>query len=537
MALQRRKLLAQGLSIGYGLDTIPADSGGSLVGDKIGIHSFMYGFYNAMDFGAKVNGTTDDSAAIQLAIDTAAAAGGGTVYLPAGTYKLSTQNVDSTDGFQQGYNIQLKDNIHLMGAGRGRTILQSGVADANIIYCSRKTNVSVSHLTTDGAGVSNNSDGVKMLGVTRYLVFDVECKAGRGGFQNIGCTEGVLDSCWALNQVDDSFANTSFGFSVGSDARDTTLRKVQLVNCVSVNSQTHGYQFFQNTATTQKYISATNCIADTQGFIGFRLSDSAPILTNCRAFSGLVGLHCVTTNGAQIINFRAEANNQEGIRLSGAQRTKLIGCTAIDNSVSGSGLYNNMLLEDTAGVGCTNNQVIGGTYGNSTVAVGGNYGIGYGTSPLSELNQFVGPEVYNNVAGTIDGLKDNDVYAFASPDELCRVGGLFQLSGVLTPTALSGDVDDYDPPGLATASVLRIGLGGSARSMTGLMGGVSGRVIYIANIDTTASADLTLVHDSGLSGVTSRFYGAGNADVVVRNNGAALAVFDATSNHWRVAAI
>lgn len=41
MALQRRKILKQMLNRGYGTDTVPADGGGSLTGDKVGIHTFL----------------------------------------------------------------------------------------------------------------------------------------------------------------------------------------------------------------------------------------------------------------------------------------------------------------------------------------------------------------------------------------------------------------------------------------------------------------------------------------------------------------
>ena len=55
--------------------------------------------YNVKDYGAKGDGKTIDSPAINKAIEAASSAGGGTVVLPAGEY-LS-------------YSIRLKDNIHL----------------------------------------------------------------------------------------------------------------------------------------------------------------------------------------------------------------------------------------------------------------------------------------------------------------------------------------------------------------------------------------------------------------------------------------
>jgi polygalacturonase len=58
------------------------------------------GFYNVRSFGATGDGKTLDHTAINKAIDACAEAGGGTVYLPAGTYLSGS--------------IRLKSNIHLL---------------------------------------------------------------------------------------------------------------------------------------------------------------------------------------------------------------------------------------------------------------------------------------------------------------------------------------------------------------------------------------------------------------------------------------
>ncbi|MDP4285299.1 MAG: glycosyl hydrolase family 28-related protein [Bacteroidota bacterium] len=65
-------------------------------------------FYNVKDYGAKGNGKNLDSKAINKAIDVAAAAGGGTVYFPAGNYLSVT--------------IHLKSNIALY-LDQGATII------------------------------------------------------------------------------------------------------------------------------------------------------------------------------------------------------------------------------------------------------------------------------------------------------------------------------------------------------------------------------------------------------------------------------
>ena len=67
-------------------------------------------FYNVKDFGAKGDGVNIDGSAINKAIDEAANAGGGTVYLPAGSYVSGS--------------IHLKSNIRLF-LDQGATLIAS----------------------------------------------------------------------------------------------------------------------------------------------------------------------------------------------------------------------------------------------------------------------------------------------------------------------------------------------------------------------------------------------------------------------------
>src|SRR5215475_16223054 len=70
--------------------------------------------YNIRDFGAKGDGTTLDTAAVQSAIDTCAGDKGGTVLVPAGNFVVGT--------------LELKSNVTLHLAAQGR-LLGSGSAD------------------------------------------------------------------------------------------------------------------------------------------------------------------------------------------------------------------------------------------------------------------------------------------------------------------------------------------------------------------------------------------------------------------------
>jgi polygalacturonase len=95
------------------------------------------GVFNVRDFGARGDGVALDSAALNKAIKTSAAAGGGTVYLPAGTYLSGT--------------LHLKSNVTLW-IDSGATILGSpNLAD----YASS---------TVPTAGVPANREGALIEG-------------------------------------------------------------------------------------------------------------------------------------------------------------------------------------------------------------------------------------------------------------------------------------------------------------------------------------------------------------------------------------
>lgn len=68
--------------------------------------------FSVLDYGAAGDGVADDTVEIQAAIDAAEAAGGGVVYIPRGTYPISSSLVN--DG----------QKVRIVGAGIGQTIIK-----------------------------------------------------------------------------------------------------------------------------------------------------------------------------------------------------------------------------------------------------------------------------------------------------------------------------------------------------------------------------------------------------------------------------
>lgn len=121
-------------------------------------------------------------------------------------------------------------------------------------------------------------------------------------------------------------------------------------------------------------------------------------------------------------------------------------------------------------------------------------------------------------AGTGDPA---DIVADADDKSLFRAGGAVSFdylrkltksvlfTGLLTPAVLTANQDNYNPTGMADASVLILEADGLATyTISGIAGGSSGRLLIIRNI--TASGDsfpgITLLSDGAGSTATNRFY-------------------------------
>lgn len=107
------------------------------------------------------------------------------------------------------------------------------------------------------------------------------------------------------------------------------------------------------------------------------------------------------------------------------------------------------------------------------------------------------------------------------------IAGTMALTGVISPSQITSNQNDYNPTGLSTASVLRIN-SDAARDITGLQGGSSGRVVMLHNV---GSFPITL-KDSVTS--TAAYQFALNSDIVIGADQSVQLQYDATSSRWRL---
>ena len=99
---------------------------------------------SVMAFGARGDGTTDDRAAFQAAID-AATSGAGELYVPPGTYMISAVE-------RGAFGLVIRGKLHLRGAGQDQTVLQqaAGVGPSVRLINVSGDGVVIEDLTLDG---------------------------------------------------------------------------------------------------------------------------------------------------------------------------------------------------------------------------------------------------------------------------------------------------------------------------------------------------------------------------------------------------
>lgn len=147
------------------------------------------------DFAATGDGVTDDTSAIQAAIDSLSA---GVVYIPSGTYL-----VDS---------LTLKETVAIRGANDGSTILMARSNSINILTMeatsATKTHVDISNIKFDGNGKTSVTavylNGVSSSNRISYVRLE--------NLHVTGCNEGLHLYYCANTNIDQCFVTgTTFG--------------------------------------------------------------------------------------------------------------------------------------------------------------------------------------------------------------------------------------------------------------------------------------------------------------------------------------
>ncbi len=102
------------------------------------------------------------------------------------------------------------------------------------------------------------------------------------------------------------------------------------------------------------------------------------------------------------------------------------------------------------------------------------------------------------------------------------------LSGVIGPPQITANQNDYNPTGVAAASVLQL-TSDALRTISGLAGGAEGRVVSLINI---GSQPIALSDESTSSSAANRFTLGGTLTITAKQ--AAMLRYDGTAARWRL---
>jgi hypothetical protein len=105
-------------------------------------------------------------------------------------------------------------------------------------------------------------------------------------------------------------------------------------------------------------------------------------------------------------------------------------------------------------------------------------------------------------------------------------GGL-RWDSFISPTQLTANANDYNPTGLNNTTVLRL-TSDASRSITGITGGISGRILNLLNVGAN---DIVLSNADTNSATTNRFLL--NSNITISPNQGITLQYDGTSQRWR----
>lgn len=289
----------------------------------------MATIFNVKDYGAVGNGRTDDTTALQAAIDAAAAAGGGTVYIPDGRYNVSTQS--------PGTVLVLKDNVHLQGQSRLVTIQldeKTSTGDIDGIIHISGTNASAQNISVDGFTPYNGEvsawsigDGIKVtldrISANNATGFGIDLRAEGSQVQ---LTNSRFDSNDGGGIVAAGLVNSTLSDDVVQDNGGTGLDVT-------------------GPLTVLDFASSYN--SDGIVLHGDAQGRTAILQAGLSVSNGANGIVIDNAQGAVVDHLRVFENYRSGITVTNSENTRIVSNEITSDAQYGT--WPEILLEDSIG--------------------------------------------------------------------------------------------------------------------------------------------------------------------------------------------
>lgn len=341
-------------------------------------------FINVKTYGATGDGTTDDTAAIQAAIN-AVPSTGGTVLLPAGTYRVTSMLTIDTDNtvlsgvgaasVLQAPNTALGINIIQIGNG-STTRAQCGVRDLRITATAQKTGGVGIHLTKcfkirlQNLHIEKQYRSLQFSNTTEVWLSASDIRDTKE--HGLLISNDVMSGFdWYITDcVFDNPDVTNVGSGIHWDGGETLV--VSGVDLLRFNT---GLYINPTNGRESRFGFLTNAIMDTSIDNNVHISNNGTgntvglTFTNC--WSGTAGNYGVLIDrpggglvqGVRWLGGKIFHNGLAGFRLAGGQDVHISDCDIIGNSQTVSGSRHGVEVAANVSEFSVKGCRIGGGYG------------------------------------------------------------------------------------------------------------------------------------------------------------------------------
>lgn len=425
-------------------------------------------------YGAVGDDVTDDTAAMQAALNV-----GGLIYVPAGTYKLTSA-------------LTLRSDTIITGAGSNLSVLHQASTSMHCLSGSAVRRIGIRDLWLKGPS-SGSGDGL-------HLVKGINANVPYISVQSVAVTNFGNDAISIENPIVSNLrvvvANTNgrYGFNLfGTGGAGTSC---SLSACYALSSTTAGYRLFNMT-----YTAFMGCAADSNP-IGYLIDSCEGVsLLGCGAESNTTnGFKVTGGNGVTLLNPWVNDNRDVGIYITGSanaviingsvEHTPNVSATSYIKTDTGSHVTINSCVNVTA------NSLAAAT--TTTADAAGNM-----TTPGS-LYGLPGPASHNLIAWNADPMTctasgtatNGSVYLMKLHIPIAvTIGTIYWAvaTAAVTPTAGQNEIGLFNAAGTKLTSVnidtasTSIGLKGTTIPAQLLAAGAVAFVALILNAATPAT--------------------------------------------------
>lgn len=413
------------------------------------------GPFSVKAYGAKGDGTTDDTTACQAAITAAINAGGGTVFFPVGTYLLSAALTVTASGIALRGDVRADTDNDLGSVLKAK----SAFAGANLVKVSQSgtptqplTGITVSGLTFDG----NSKTGTSVNGLyfCAYNSLVTDCQFGfmsGHGFYAVGVSGATWNTYNTKVTSSISHDNGGSGFYWDTFTDDTMEQ-----NCHSFSNAVDG----SFVAGTGHFIQGCHNYGNTQN--------------GCTILNG--------AGAAQITGSEFESNGHYGIELrdtsGGAYSTLITGCDFHDNGGATNNTYDDIIISSQS------------AHGGQATIVGCTFGGGGTNKPRYGINL---PSGQSQASVIIGNTAPDGAAVFGTG--FLNIGGTTNVAaGNSTGTGADFQVAVGSVDVQAAGQGIKVAEGSNAKQGTATLNGTT--AVVVSNTSVTANSRIFLTIQS-----------------------------------------